>query len=474
VPTTTCVIHTTTYIMNSAVRRLFLFFFSFAALTACEDPKEIGIDLQDENLIGTEFTDTLTIHTGTVLQTDSILSYRTQSALVGQYMDPVLGLTRATAISEVILNGSGLIFGAGASADSLVLTLSYSFKYADTLKVMQVNVHRLTGVFDERTSYFTNTPFTYDPTPIGTRNFLPRVDVVTNGGTSTRQTRPLRIRLSDELANDFMAQSGQPSFSNQTNFLNYFKGIALAVPEEENASLVGFNFDGTTTNLTLHYTAADGAKRQHIFLLGPGGYFTQISSDRTGTALATLEAKGDYVPATETGGDSYVQAGTQLLTKLTFPYLNNLKEMQGNFIINRAELIMPIKASSTSNNLPGPPQLVLYETNDANSFLRDVTNTVRAVQQDGVNPLETRVPAIVTTTQRNGKHYYSLNVTSYVQGVIMGLKPNNGLMLGAAVVTPNADRLTFNHRPELNPYRAIITNNEANPVKLLIYYSKLQ
>lgn len=459
--------------MNSAARRLLFFFFSFAALTACEDPKDIGLELQDENLIGTEFTDTLTIQTGTVFQGDSIPSFRSQTPLLGQYVDPVLGKVRASTITEVALNGSSLNFGAGAIVDSLVLTLDYSFKYADTLKAMQVNVHRLTGTFDERTSYFTTTPFPYDPTPVGSKAFFPRIDTETTNGATTKKTRLLKIKLSPELANEFMAQSGQAGLADAAGFRNFFKGIALTVPEDANASIVGLNLSSTNSNLTLHYKTADGTARQHNFLMGTGNYFTQLSSDRTGSAVAALQTNGSFIPATETGGDSYVQAGTQLLSKITFPHLDKFKDLPGNLIINRAELIIPIKAASSANNLPRPPQLVLYETNNANQFLKDISGNVRAVQSDGINPLFTNYPALVASSRKNNVDYYTLNVTSYLQGVMMGLKSNNGLMLGAVTSTPG-ERNTSTIRPEVRPYRAIVTNNEANPIRLLIYYSKLQ
>ena len=473
-PTTTCVIPTSTYIMNSAARRLFLFFFSFAALTACEDPKDIGLELQDENLIGTEFTDTLTIETGTVFQGDSIPSFRSQTPLVGQYIDPILGKVRASTITEVLLNGTNLNFGAGARADSLVLTLDYSFKYADTLNAMQVDVHRVTGTFDERTSYFTNTPFPFDGPPIGSRAFLPRIDTETANNVTTKKTRLLKIRLSQELANEFMAQSGQTGLANQAGFFNFFKGIALTVPEGENASIVGLTLNSTNSSLALHYTTAEGTARQHNFLVGAGNYFTQLTTDRTGTAVAALQSNGSYIAAAETGDDSYVQAGAQLLSKITFPYLDKLKDLPGNLIINRAELIIPIKAASSTNNLPRPPQLVLYETNNSNQFLKDISGTIRAVQQDGVNPLDVRYPAPVASIRKNGVDYYTLNVTSYLQGVVMGMKPNSGLMLGAVTSATSQQDRTVTIRPELRPYRAIVTNNKANPVRLLIYYSKLQ
>ncbi|MCP2042909.1 DUF4270 domain-containing protein [Pontibacter sp. HSC-36F09] len=459
--------------MNSAARRLFLFFFSFAALTACEDPKDIGLELQDENLIGTEFTDTLTIRTGTVFQGDSIPAFRSQPPLLGQYVDPVLGKVRASTITEVALNGSSLNFGAGAKADSLVLTLDYSFKYADTLKAMQVNVHRLTGSFDERTSYFTTTPFPYDATPIGSKAFLPRIDTEKKENVTTKTTRLLKIKLSPELANEFMAQSGQAGLADQAGFRNFFKGIALTVPEDANASIVGLTLSSTNSSLALHYTTAEGTAKQHNFLMGTGNYFTQLSSDRTGTAVAALQADGSFIPATETGGDSYVQAGTQLLSKITFPYLDKLKDLPGNLIINRAELIIPVKAASSTNNLPRPPQLALYETNSANEFLKDISGTVRTVQVDGVNPLFTNYPALVASSRKNGVDYYTMNVTSYLQGVMMGIKSNDGLMLGAvSAVSQSNGAATIS--PEVRPYRAIVTNNEANPVRLLIYYSKLQ
>ncbi|WP_018476430.1 DUF4270 family protein [Pontibacter roseus] len=458
--------------MNSAVRRLFLFFFSFAALTACEDPTDIGLELQDENLIGTEFTDTVTIQTGTVLQSDSIVSYRAATALVGRYADPVLGVTSAATFAEIGLGGTNVTFGNNAKADSLVLNLDYSFKYADTLQDLQVQVHRLTGAFDEKTSYFTSSEIAFEPAPLGTKAFKPRVEVVTVDGTSTKKTKILSIKLSPELANQFVAQSGQPTFTNQTSFLNFFRGVAIMSPDGANASVLGLNLNSNSSNLTLHYTAGDGTKKTHVFVIGSGGYFSRITTDRSGTAIANLQTKGSFVPSTETGGDTYVQAGAQLLTKLNLPHLEQLKTLQGNLIINRAELLIPVKASSTGNNLPVPPQLVLYETNGSNRILTDATGTPRAVQIDGAPVALTDNPAAIAYNKTKG--YYNINITSYLQALLLGQKQNDGLLLGAAIVTADQQSRTRLISAQLNPYRAIITNTEAQPVKLLLYYSKLQ
>ena len=464
--------------MNLAARRLFLFFFSFAALTACEDPTDIGIDLQDKNRIGTDFTDTLTINTGTVLLNDSILSFNQSVAEVGRYADPVLGTVAATTFTEVGLGKSNLSFGDNPVAQSLVLTLDYGFKYGDTLQDMTLNVHRLTQKYDDKTSYFTNTALSYESTPLGSQTFRPIREKVSEKDkdgkdVTVTRTRLVKIDLSQALANELIAQSGKDPLKTQQNFINLLNGLAIVPAEGSTSSLIGLNLASDSTKITLTYkSGAEQKVQKHVFTFGSGlRSSTLVKADRTGTPVEEL-TKGMYKPSTQTGGDSYVQATTQLLTKLTFPYLEKLKTQHGtNIIVNRAELILPVKASSTAGNLPALPQMVLYQTNNSNRILRNSTGVPLSVQAEGVSTLNTtQIPVVVTKEAK--RDYYSVNITSYVQAMLLDKKPNEGLLLAPAAVASGQNG-TRQIQTEPRSYRAIITNTDASPVKLLLYYSKI-
>lgn len=456
--------------MNSAVRRFLLFFFSIAALASCEDPTDIGIELQDDEQIGTDFTDTLTVNSGTVLLDDSVRSFKVSPALVGQYADPVLGLVSASTFTEVGLTTLNPSFGENPVADSLVLSLDYSIIYGSQNSDLTVSVHRLAEGFDERTSYFTNSELAYESAPVGAVTFRPQILTVKRNNQDADSAVLAKVRLDKALADALVALSGQEPLKTQEGFRNYFRGLALVPSGTVPGSIIGLNMASANTRLTLYYTSGTEKKEYTFTINTAGAFFTHVESDRTGTPVAELDTKGEYLPSSLTGGESYIQANTQLLTKLTFPYLDQLKELQGNIIINRAELIVPVKASSTSELAP-PPQLVLYQTNSTNFISKNASGTPLAVQQDGSNVNSTFFPAALAYNA--AKNQYSLNMTNYVQAMLLGDKPNTGLLLAPARIVPVQENNTFEIAPETRPYRAIISNTETGKIKLLLYYSKL-
>ncbi|MBF9253149.1 DUF4270 domain-containing protein [Pontibacter sp. 172403-2] len=459
--------------MNSAVRRLFFFFFAITALSSCEDASEIGINLQDENQIGTDFTDTLTIKTGTVLLNDSVLSYQALPVQVGQYVDPVLGTVKATAFTGLSLGGTNVKFGDNPVADSAVLTLDYTSVYGNKSAPLTLEVHRLTEGFQEKASYFTNSTLAYAPEPLGTVTFQPRFITVSRNNKDVDSAVVARVKLDPAFASELVAQSGQSTFADQASFSNFLKGIALVPAGDAAGNVVGFNLSSASTKLTLYYTSGAEQKTKVFNVTSNQPFFTNIQADRTGTVLEGLNQKGDYIPASETGGESYIQTNTQLLTKVEIPNLQQLKAQQGDIIVNRAELIFPVKNASTDALAP-PPTLVLYPTDSSNRIFKNTTGTPITVQQDVAFALNsTSYTAPLEYDAK--KNTYALNVTKYVQAILLGNKENNGFLLAPAVVTASTTTQgATTVTTETSPYRAIISNTGDQQVKLLLYFSKLK
>ncbi len=455
--------------MNSAVRRFTLFFFSLTALASCEDPSDIGLDLKDENEIGAYY-DTLNIKTGTVSKTDSVLAFRQYPLPVGGYQDGALGNVKATIFTEIGLSGLKVSFGKDPVADSLVLTLDYADNMygAQDIEPLELDIHRLTEGFRDKASYFTNSSLAYSPEVLGSTSFNPgQVD-------STNRIIPARIHLSMELANELLAQNGTQTLENQFKFVEFFKGIAIVPTKEVPREVVNIVTGGSNirTKLTLYYKN-DTTRNEHNFLLSGENIrnFSKVEVNRSGTALEGL-ASYEVLPSSATGGESYVQSGTQLFTKLTIPNLDKLKEEHGNIIINRAELIIPVKNNSFVTIL-APMYLGLYETNNTNRILYTATGLAKTVSVDDPDALDTyRSPTalrFVEKTKTEG--YYKATITAYVQAMVDGKKPNNGFL-----ITPS----TFQASTSGNvlgtlsiPQRAIILNTPESPVQLRVYYSKL-
>ncbi|WP_242921522.1 DUF4270 family protein [Pontibacter liquoris] len=457
--------------MNLAVRRFLFFFFATTLLASCEDASEIGIDLQDKNQIGTNYTDTLTITTGTVLLNDSILSFRVVPVQAGQYADPVLGTVKATTYTELALGGSSVKFGDNPVADSAVLTLDYGAIYGNQSAPLTLEVHRLTEGFQEKASYFTTSTLAYESEPLGTVTFQPRLTKVKSGNTEVDSATIARVKLSPAFASELVAQSGQSTFTNQDNFNNFLKGIAL-VPTGQLGNIVGFKPNSAKTRITLYYKAG-AEQKTHVFGISEGQrFFTNVQTDRTGTALASLDQKGEYIPATATGGESYIQTNSQLLTKIEIPYLLKLKELEGDIVLNRAELVIPVKKGSTAA-VAAPPVLALFPTNSSNRILKTSAGAPITVQKDALGSVDrTDNPAALAYDAKRGQ--YALNITPYVQALLLGKKENLGLLLAPVRISTNSQTGASGTSTETAPYRAIISNTGEDQVKLLLYFSKLK
>jgi hypothetical protein len=459
--------------MNLAVRRFLLLFFSVATLASCDDTTEIGVDLQDENQIGTEFTDTITINTGTVLLTDSILSFKIPPAQAGKLADPVLGTLKATTFTEVLLGGTDVKFGDNPTPDSLVLTLDYSAIYGNKTKPLTLKVYRLTENFQEKASYFTNSSLARESTPLGSATLVPQLLEKKKAFTdSTSAKKLVKIKFNQSFINELVAKSGQDPLKTQSNFREFFKGLAI-VPEGDPASILTVNLKADSTKLILHYkNGAD--KKKHTFRFAQTdnlSFFTKFEGDRAGTPVASLNQNAAFLPSSQTGKESYIQNNTQLLTKLTFPHLQKFKEATPNIIINRAELIVPVKASSTSF-LAAPPQLLMYQTNNSNRILKSANGTALAVQANKVGGLDGTAFAAPLMYDAS-RSRYTIDFTQHFQAMLLGKKPNTGFLLAPATVTTSQQNGTSQITPDIRPNRTIITNNETNKVKLIVYYSKL-
>ncbi|MBB6609521.1 DUF4270 domain-containing protein [Pontibacter sp. Tf4] len=458
--------------MNSAVRRFTLFFFSLAALASCEDPSDIGLDLQDENLIGTQYTE-LAIEAGTVLQPDSILAFNQSRAVLGGYQDATLGNVKATVFTELSLSGTDLNFGENPVLDSVTLTLDYDVIYGAAGHELSFNIHRLSQGFNEKASYFTNSSLPYESEILGDTTFKP--ELITEKDSVTKQEKQFyrvpTIHLERAFGQELLNQSGKTPLKTQPNFVQYLKGLAIVPTEESPRVMIGLNL-GSNTKMVLYYkNGTDTTRKSHTFLFSGMGArdFSRITANRSGTALANLQ-KGELLPAEQVGGETYLQSSTALLTKLTIPFLEELKEEHGNIVINRAELVLPVK-NGTEVTIKPPSKLAMYIAN-GNRIKETSGGEAITVPKDLTYAINSNgYPAELTYNSK--KNEYSANITAYIQAVLLGQKPNASILVGPARFSSTSSAGTTMASKEIIPYRAILSNTAERGMKLRVYFTKL-
>ncbi|MFC6996624.1 DUF4270 family protein [Rufibacter roseus] len=427
--------------ISSAVAALFSSFL----FASCEDPTALGLELQGPgSLIGTTFTDTTTVNASTVLLKDSIITLGAARAQVGRVEDANFGVTSAKTYAEIGLSSLNVAFDPNNGADSLVLSLDYDYYFGDTLEVANWNVYRLTEGFTDQTTYFTTTDLDYNQTPIGTVSFTPRprsTYVTTNpetGDTLTRNNPVLvRIRLDQTaggmaLANEILAQSDKAPLKTQQAFVSsLLKGLVIApAPNAQNKAVLGVNLGNS--QMTLFYTSTTDSKTKSYTFYPTERNFNRIESNRANTPIASLTTNGQALPSSSTNGLTYLQAGTGLVTKLSFPHISDFRKIPTgepragqlrDLAVNKAELIIPIKVENQADTLLLPPIITIVEATASNRIAR-TNGFPNALPREGTSQF-------ATLEYRGSAHgyVYVANITSYMQNLLYNKRENHGLIL---------------------------------------------
>ncbi len=335
--------------------------------SGCKDENELGLEiLPPGDALSSVFSDTLTIHTRTLLE-DSLRTDELSAQLLGSEKDPVFGLSTASVYTQVNLAGTPSFGSTSVVADSLVLILSYSGYYGDTNALQTVNVYRLSEDMRSDSSYYSNRTFSYDPALIGTAIFLPQpnTDVPVANDTLSPQ---LRITLSNttegkKLADSLVALDGDLPFSSNAEWLTYFKGLFLeTVNATGPGSISYFNF--FKSSLTLYFHDTDLVSKKYDFSLA-GARLNHFSHDYTGSTVGNQLSDSTF-------GDTlnYVQAIAGMKMKISFPFLKHFPD-SGSIIINKAQLSIKPLTSLIPYSLPPKMLLVIKDENGQNAFPLD-------------------------------------------------------------------------------------------------------
>lgn len=442
---------------NVAIMLLSAFFFS------CEDPINIAVDTPSNGgQFSTTFTDTLKVSKVTVML-DSILTSTQTGAIVGRYKDPVFGDVSATLYTQISLpydadNGTYAPF-AVSSADSTttvvydsmyVYLVHNGFSYGDSTKPVTLNIHRLTEDFIKDKKYLNSDALAYNPIPLASQ-VLTHKDF--KRATVSTTDSLIKFKMPDALGNEIFAWANKAEGKDIDKFTNAVKGFAFTFNQGDNA------VQGITLSLAsypaIFYHAKDDTVQKYIPLTFLAERFSEIKSNRNGTALQGLKLLGS-LPAELTGNKSYIQTGVGITTKVTFPTLANLLKAGSNNVgINKAELVIEPDLDHINGNFKPPLQIALVEIGKDNR-LKKLNNVEEFIGLD----LGNQYSDYSTTTNS-----YKFNVTTYIQELLNNRKTTDGIAFMPSLVTTTSSG-SFIGLYNNNVSRVVIKN-----VKLNVYYS---
>ncbi|WP_028296156.1 DUF4270 family protein [Olivibacter sitiensis] len=360
--------------------RILIFLLISSVFMACEKEGIVSLSNSIDG-IGAEISDTSTVLVSTH-QFSELPSSNKEVILVGAVNDE---LGTVTASSYFRIGNSAISSIAGslpsdAQFDSLSLELPYNtYYYGDTTQYQTIALHRITEdmalvevssalesdeipVFVSGSALYTNSTFEYDPIPLGSTRFRPKPSASTGTSTDT-----LMIKVNGEfgldLWNKILAYDVRTTDSEQ--FLDYLKGFVL-FPSSDAQSITGFYTDSLTLRLHYSYYGSDGMKT-HSFIsmkIDDRTYqFNHIEHNRQNSEISTLEANVEgSISSTETDNKAYIQGLTGLVTKIQFPYMDEMMN-RNDLILNKAELIIE-SPNKNQDIYPSPSSLVLLVSND--------------------------------------------------------------------------------------------------------------
>lgn len=404
--------------------------------------------IPENNYTGIIYTDTVEVKISTIL-TDSFATNGDSILLLGKYSDPYLGIVSARPFFQMSVPASIPEIPATAKFDSLSLIIRLNdYYYGDTSKSQTISVYELAKAisYSYNNQLYNTSDVAVKSIPLGTRTLRikPRAD------------DSLLIRLQDLKGAELFSKLQQSSadISNENDFLNYFRGISLMFGNSDTTAIYGLLGKAGNIVMRVHYhTTIPYPEDKYIDFtsLSNDLSFNQVLTNRAGTGLISGTTGRTEIVSSSSKELSFLQAGTDLSLKMTFPTLNNILINKNIIKLLRADLmIRPAYLSFDKNKYALPQRLFLSQTDESNiagSTIMDST---------GYNILYAS-PVIDDIYGEN--NHYNFNITPYITQLLNTTgSSNKGLLVNqqSSLSATNIDRLVVNSASQNNVHSKLL------------------
>lgn len=387
--------------------------------------------------------DTYSVKMSTVIF-DSVPTSGSENLLTGQYNDDFFGISGATGYFQINMPASTTV-ETDAVFDSVTLVLNLApVSYGDTLKPFSFSVHRVLDniKYTDDNYMYSTSKVEYDKNPLGEYSFYPKPNV----------TDSISVRLSDVLGQELfsMMKNNADEISSDEKFLKYFRGIAL-VGNSKNGCVIGFTASDSLVNLVIHAhtVAAEKIDLRYEFPLASSGiWYNHFYFDRSGTPLENLKTQKEEISSADAENKAFIQAGSGITTRLDFPGLGKIMEIQQRHYFYKAELIFkPLPLSN--KQIPFPEELNFYTCDKFNRLISLFDDSDGNALAADFNYDEFY----------NKESYYSIDITSYIKDELSDsyFNEDNGLLINLPdeTSTGTLNRLVFDAR-ENSMYRPML------------------
>ena len=487
--------------MNKIKSILSVFLFGGLMVSCNSDADDLGKNLFDGNSVtGNQVSYDLVaynINNGDAVRADS---YALQRATLGAFTEGQFGTQKSAYVTQVRLSKYALDFGTNPVVDSVVLEIKPQYdattktvtttdvthggqaakqtltkyeavKYGNPATAMNIDVHEIaTDLGAVGTEKLSNSPVATSGLPLGTKVFSGNVYAVSINKTSdntallTKDTG-LRIQLDKNyFKTKITDKNGAAELSNESNFINYFKGLKISV-RENNGYLI--NFAPNEVTMTMYYTSG-GKSNTFSFDLGSSNvHFSQISYNRSSTFNAVM------ANINSTNGDPllYMQGmgGPGAGIKLNGAGVSDLKRLYKE----RGAAILSAKVrlytdTNTWNNSYTKPVGFLVRKQGETDFITDLKTMLG-------NSNYSLVKAYSTNSNPS---YYDIDITKTIKDIVEKEVEAKDLIVNIGeYLISNGNLVSENYNNNVStPYRAVFvgtnTTNNNRPKLMVIYVTK--
>ena len=480
---------------------LSVFLFGGLMVSCNSDSDDLGKNLFDGNSVtGNQVSYDLVaynINNGDVVRADS---YALQRATLGAFTEGQFGTQESAYVTQVRLSKYAPDFGTSPIVDSVVLEIKPQYdvttkavtttnvthggqaakqtltkyeavKYGNPATTMNIDVHEIaTDLGTVGTEKLSNSPVATSGVPLGTKAVSGNVYAVGINKTSdntallTREAG-VRIQLDKNYFRDKIAnKSGATELSNESNFINYFKGLKISVRENDGYLI---NFAPNEVTMTMYY-ASGGKSNTFSFDLGSSNvHFSKISYTRSSTFNTVM------TNINSTNGDPllYMQGmgGPGAGIKLNGAGVSDLKRLYKE----RGAAILSAKVrlytdTNTWNNSYTKPVGFLVRKQGETDFITDLKTMLG-------NSNYSLVKAYSTNSNPS---YYDIDITKTIKDIVEKEAEAKDLIVNIGeYLTSNGNLLSEDYNNNVSsPYRAVFvgtnTTNNNRPKLMVTYVTK--
>lgn len=302
---------------------------------------------------------------------DSIISTAPSRQIAGNYQDPYLGLAKAKFQTHLLLSLLSPDFGDQPVCDSVVMYLAYNGYYGDTSQATTFVVHELDEFLDPDTTYFSNKEF-----PAGKE--LGRISQIPTPGTLAKDlgdtiSPALKLYLDEDFFQEKLINASRLSkqyFTSNEDFIQHVHGIQVSVENTTNG-LTYFNVASLASFIRVYYreTPQDTVTSQYELYYGifSSGNYTSVNSFSHEHNMGGPDL--DNQDTINGEATIFAQAMAGVSATILLPNLKELRD--SNWVINRAELVFPVRTGSVMAYQLPPSLLILENKPDARTLVDD-------------------------------------------------------------------------------------------------------